>query len=109
MPFTVILRVMADFLAVNRGNERTVLLYNKRLSFFVLLNVRNFFCFVFRCSLLYIDFEGRSDGESIKRILSLVNPRNLVSSCPSSIRFMSEDRCLLLNPTLTDLTYLYNG
>ena len=41
---------------------------------------------VFRCSLLYIDFEGRSDGESIKRILSLVNPRNLVSSCSSSIR-----------------------
>lgn len=37
-------------------------------------------CFLFRCSLLYIDFEGRSDGESIKRILSLVNPRNLVSS-----------------------------
>lgn len=35
---------------------------------------------VFRCSMLYIDFEGRSDGESIKRILSLVNPRNLVSS-----------------------------
>ncbi|XP_015750744.1 PREDICTED: cleavage and polyadenylation specificity factor subunit 2-like [Acropora digitifera] len=31
-----------------------------------------------RCSLLYIDFEGRSDGESIKRILSLVNPRNLI-------------------------------
>lgn len=31
-----------------------------------------------RCSMLYIDFEGRSDGESIKRILSLVNPRNLI-------------------------------
>lgn len=31
-----------------------------------------------RCSLLHIDFEGRSDGESIKRILSLVNPRNLI-------------------------------
>ena len=40
---------------------------------------------VFRCSMLYIDFEGRSDGESIKRILSLVNPRNLVSLCFISI------------------------
>ena len=36
-------------------------------------------CVFYRCSLLHIDFEGRSDGESIKRILSLVNPRNLVS------------------------------
>jgi len=31
-----------------------------------------------KCSVLYIDFEGRSDGESIKRILSLVNPRQLI-------------------------------
>ncbi|KAK3733495.1 hypothetical protein QZH41_019405, partial [Actinostola sp. cb2023] len=30
------------------------------------------------CSLTYIDFEGRSDGESIKRILTLVNPRKLI-------------------------------
>ena len=43
-------------------------------------------CVVFRCSMLYIDFEGRSDGESIKRILSLVNPRNLVSVSDSSTR-----------------------
>ena len=32
----------------------------------------------FRCSLSFIDFEGRSDGESIKRILSIVKPRQLV-------------------------------
>ncbi|EDO46395.1 predicted protein [Nematostella vectensis] len=31
-----------------------------------------------RCTLAFIDFEGRSDGESIKRILNLVNPRKLV-------------------------------
>ena len=27
----------------------------------------------------FIDFEGRSDGESVKRILSIVKPRQLVS------------------------------
>ena len=37
-------------------------------------------CSFYRCSLTYIDFEGRSDGESIKRILTLVNPRKLVGS-----------------------------
>ncbi|XP_066932517.1 cleavage and polyadenylation specificity factor subunit 2-like [Clytia hemisphaerica] len=31
-----------------------------------------------RCTLAYIDFEGRSDGESVKRILSLVKPRQLI-------------------------------
>ncbi|XP_064403755.1 cleavage and polyadenylation specificity factor subunit 2-like [Halichondria panicea] len=31
-----------------------------------------------RCSLSHIDFEGKSDGESIKRILSIVKPRQLV-------------------------------
>lgn len=31
-----------------------------------------------RCQLAYIDFEGRSDGESVKRILSLVKPRQLI-------------------------------
>ncbi|XP_065053263.1 cleavage and polyadenylation specificity factor subunit 2-like [Rhopilema esculentum] len=31
-----------------------------------------------RCQIKYIDFEGRSDGESIKRILSLVKPRQLI-------------------------------
>lgn len=31
-----------------------------------------------KCSLVYIDFEGRSDGESIKRIVSIVKPRQLV-------------------------------
>lgn len=71
---------------------------NERFSFFFLIFFFVCVCIcavtepqklvyvVFRCSMLYIDFEGRSDGESIKRILSLVNPRNLVSSCPSSIR-----------------------
>ena len=33
---------------------------------------------LFRCSYMYIDFEGRSDGESIKRIISIVKPRQLV-------------------------------
>ena len=32
-----------------------------------------------RCSVSFIDFEGRSDGESIKRIISIVKPRQLVS------------------------------
>lgn len=31
-----------------------------------------------RCSLAFIDFEGRSDGESVKRILSIVKPRQLI-------------------------------
>jgi len=31
-----------------------------------------------RCTIKYIDFEGRSDGESVKRILSLVKPRQLI-------------------------------
>ena len=35
---------------------------------------------VCRCSLTFIDFEGRSDGDSIKRILSIVKPRQLVRS-----------------------------
>ncbi|CAF1052808.1 unnamed protein product [Brachionus calyciflorus] len=31
-----------------------------------------------RCKIVYIDYEGRSDGESIKKILSNVKPKNLV-------------------------------
>ncbi len=31
-----------------------------------------------RCQVLYIDFEGRSDGKSIKKILSSVQPRKLI-------------------------------
>jgi cleavage and polyadenylation specificity factor subunit 2 len=31
-----------------------------------------------RCSLSFIDFEGLSDGESVKRILSIVKPRQLI-------------------------------
>ncbi len=34
---------------------------------------------LFRCSISYIDFEGRSDGESVKKIVSFVKPRQLVS------------------------------
>ena len=30
-------------------------------------------------NVLYIDFEGRSDGESIRKILTQVKPRQLVS------------------------------
>lgn len=54
--------------------------FKLRSEYFFEKNQSLIICFAFRCSLLYIDFEGRSDGESIKRILSLVNPRNLVSS-----------------------------
>lgn len=31
-----------------------------------------------QCRVMYVDFEGRSDGKSIRTILSHVNPRNLV-------------------------------
>jgi len=31
-----------------------------------------------KCQIRYIDFEGRSNGESVKRILSLVKPRQLI-------------------------------
>lgn len=31
-----------------------------------------------KCQITYIDFEGRSDGESVKRILTLVKPRQLI-------------------------------
>lgn len=31
-----------------------------------------------KCSLVYMDFEGRSDGGSIKKILSHVSPLKLV-------------------------------
>lgn len=37
------------------------------------------FVFFFSCSIAFIDFEGRSDGESVKRIISIVKPRQLVS------------------------------
>ena len=37
-------------------------------------------CVGCRCSITYIDFEGRSDGESVKKIVSFVKPRQLVSS-----------------------------
>ena len=34
----------------------------------------------YRSSLSFIDFEGRSDGDSIRRILSIMKPRQLVSN-----------------------------
>ena len=45
-------------------------------------NVATAYCILCmcRCSLSFIDFEGRSDGDSIKRILSIVKPRQLVRS-----------------------------
>ena len=33
-----------------------------------------------KAKILQIDFEGRSDGESIKTIISTIKPKNLVSS-----------------------------
>lgn len=32
------------------------------------------------CAIVFIDFEGRSDGQSIKNIISHVAPRRLVGS-----------------------------
>jgi cleavage and polyadenylation specificity factor subunit 2 len=31
-----------------------------------------------KAKMLYIDFEGRSDGESIKKLLTNIKPKNLV-------------------------------
>ena len=42
--------------------------------------------FSHRCSLSFIDFEGRSDGDSIRRILSIVKPRQLVSTLLTFLR-----------------------
>ena len=39
---------------------------------------------VVRCRRQFIDFEGRSDGESIKHILGRIKPRQLVSACLQS-------------------------
>jgi cleavage and polyadenylation specificity factor subunit 2 len=33
-----------------------------------------------RAKLMHIDFEGRSDGESIKKLLANIKPKNLVST-----------------------------
>lgn len=33
-------------------------------------------------NVLYIDFEGRSDGDSIRRYLTQIKPRQLVSDAP---------------------------
>ena len=43
-----------------------------------------------RCSIKYIDFEGRSDGESVKRILSIVKPRQLVSGFSCDLNRVSQ-------------------
>ena len=51
------------------------------LLLLVVLRHYTLFCVCMcRCSLSFIDFEGRSDGDSIKRILSIVKPRQLVRS-----------------------------
>lgn len=36
-------------------------------------------------NVLYIDFEGRSDGDSIRRYLTQIKPRQLVSDAPLSL------------------------
>ena len=33
-----------------------------------------------KANISYIDFEGRSDGESVKKILTQIKPRQLVGS-----------------------------
>ncbi|XP_028396324.1 LOW QUALITY PROTEIN: cleavage and polyadenylation specificity factor subunit 2-like [Dendronephthya gigantea] len=45
-----------------------------------------------KCSHMYIDFEGRSDGESIKRIISIVKPRQLVvvHGSPEATKHLAE-------------------
>ncbi len=54
-------------------------------------NVATRYCIlsICRCSLSFIDFEGRSDGDSIKRILSIVKPRQLVRSVLCTCTCMS--------------------
>ena len=47
-------------------------------------------CNFIRCSIKYIDFEGRSDGESVKRILSIVKPRQLVSGFSCDLNRVSQ-------------------
>lgn len=40
-----------------------------------------------KCSLIYMDFEGRSDGRSIKSILAHVCPLKLVRKFPCACQF----------------------
>ena len=39
-----------------------------------------------KCSVNFIDFEGRSDGESIKKLITQVKPRQLVSTIMDPLR-----------------------
>ncbi|KAJ3012211.1 cleavage and polyadenylation specificity factor subunit 2 [Thoreauomyces humboldtii] len=63
-----------------------------------------------RCKVIYIDFEGRSDGRSIKNILPQVAPRKLMSSEQILIRGSDEAtqdlaRYCLSSETLTNDVY----
>ncbi|KAI1286060.1 Cleavage and polyadenylation specificity factor subunit 2 [Halotydeus destructor] len=55
--------------------EEPMLVEVKEIPTKCLVNVKSF---KVEASISYIDFEGRSDGESLKKILSLVKPRRLI-------------------------------
>ena len=40
------------------------------------------------CQIVYVDFEGRSDGKSIKNILSKVAPRKIVRNFNLKFKFL---------------------
>jgi len=42
--------------------------------------IRSYQKFPVRARILYIDFEGRSDGESVRKIITQLKPRQLVSN-----------------------------
>ena len=39
-------------------------------------------------NVVYIDFEGRSDGESIRKIITQIKPRQLVSNRKKSLMYV---------------------
>jgi len=58
------------------------------------------------CAIKYIDFEGRSDGRSIKKIITHVNPRKLIlihgtNEAIEHLREYCERNILKLTPTAT--------
>ena len=56
-----------------------------------------------KCSVNFIDFEGRSDGESIKKLITQVKPRQLVSLVPRAARCGNTETVATSWPTLIDI------
>ena len=84
----------------NANNEAKNDIPTKTITETVNLNVR--------AKLLFIDFEGRSDGESIKKILAKIKPKNMIivhgskeathdlrSFCMQSIENIQNDRIFI--------------